>query len=251
MMKHRILLVAGLGLLAGSVSAQTLYSTTFEEFSMGSIDGQHGWLSTDTGIAITGAEAGVTPFSGDQMVRFPTTTEVNFANYAWRDVTAAWGARDAGHQIARASVRLFIPESIGAEYEFGLAAWSGQTWLAEAMVNTATNTIWLYSPAVGGIVNTGVSPSRNEWNLLQVYLDYSSGQLTASLNGVWVGESTPFDTSESFTDYTLSAYTFDGVANLNAYYDDFSMEAVPEPASLAALAAGVAALIARRRRSRA
>lgn len=262
-MKKRILLAVAIGVLLGATaSAQTVYSTGFENppFTPGSIVGQDGWLAGSTtgnsqSIVSTFAYAGTQSLSWDNSSTFNSFYSVR------RPFDGQNGAITATTPL-EISAWLFIDPSTGADRLYGTYA-----------TNTGTGTLGSTALGLtiggGGDVRAGTTWSATYsgavlynnpaliGNWVKVLLSYDgvgggAAVYDSGLNLLW---------STTFPTVSLANANGAGVGswNLNlgtdyntttarlgmGYHDNLDISVVPEPASILAL--GLALLALRRR----
>jgi MYXO-CTERM domain-containing protein len=110
----------------------------------------------------------------------------------------------------------------------------------------------LYQDADGILTPTGDVVPFGQWNHYTLELNYDTKQYTGFLNGAAVVTSPFIDPGiTGFTDAPISALASDAAslatATGTAYFDNYSITVVPEPAGLALVGLGSLALIRRRR----
>lgn len=244
-MRH-LLGLAFVAALAAPASALTFYSTSFEAsdgFSVGDLDGQAGWAHTgnysiDTGQARTGTQA----------VRW---TDID-GGYAWTDLPTAYSGTDA----LLSQIFVYLDSaSANDERVFGLRLWgntAGSVYQGGAGVTIDSSgairagdtysELWDDSSIVGN-----VSDPTGRW--IRVQIEYTPGATTANVDVDGMDFAVGVDTAfAEVTDVDLFSEWRDVEVDSTAWYDDYSVGVVPEPATMIALGTGAAALLARRRR---
>lgn len=114
----------------------------------------------------------------------------------------------------------------------------------------------LYQDDQGFFTETGVIAPFGVFNRFLLEMDYNTQQYRAYFNGVQVGTSPFVDPGIiGFTDAPLAALaaTFESIetASGTAFYDNYSIEIVPEPTALGLIGLGSIALLRRRRAAQA
>lgn len=253
MIKLRASALLALGVLAAAAPATVLYQTGFETgegFAIGGLDGQADWFSDGDSIAVSGASGGVNPSGGSQMVAYPSGTAGGEVFYSWTDLSVLWENRPANQNKLVVNVDIFIPEATENVFDIGLAIWGFDTaysFLGEVDLSTDVDAVRLYDSFASPTETTSTF-QRGVWNRLGFIADWDTGTLTAILNGVIVAETGAFEnTGAPLADVDLSVFSLDDSAVNTIYFDNFTVESVPEPATMAALALGVAALARRRK----
>lgn len=254
--------------VVGAVSAHAQsYSSNFDALSLGNLNGQDGWVtgSGTTNLPTVTNNNSFSP-SNSVFLNFPgTNATFNSVSHA-----LAAGAPSPATRFISGSARIFVQSLAGADRYFGIGFGTG---------TLATN--GFIGIALGGNGLRGGGGSYASYNSL------TTGQLqnrtTADFVGRWV--SVAFEADRSLTTNN-ARFTFSGLGtsggaatesfvksvnfgttNLthvqmfsdwgssstvtgSAYIDNvnFSASAVPEPASMAVLGLGVAALLRRRKK---
>lgn len=145
-----------------------------------------------------------------------------------------------------ASVKVRVDSTAPVSNRSGLDVWGasnlgGLAIRSDGTVATSTTGTW---STVAGF--TAASNTWHEVKLVMAYTSATTGTMQRYLNGVAVG--TPTVLSSAFTDADLYAST-GGALSRNVNFDDYKLEVVPEPATMAALGLGLAT-VARRRKSK-
>lgn len=149
-------------------------------------------------------------------------------------------------EIWIASVKVRVDSTAPAANRSGLDVW-GATNLGGLAIRSdgtvATSTTGTWSTVAG------LSAANNTWHEIKLVMTYTTattGTMQRFLNGTAVGAATAL--GSAFTDADLYAST-GGATSRNSNFDDYKLEVVPEPATMAALGLGLAAM-ARRRKSK-
>lgn len=242
-MNKTILIAAALAAAAVS-QAQVLAQTSFETaegYTVGDLSGQQGFIVDGDGYEVSADRAK----TGSQSVKFDSEPQVG-SNWAWQDLGVTPGSGGVA-PVVKSSVWVFIaPPATStntATSSFGLDAYDFSVSRVATMRIRSDGTL-ATAVGTGSLTITNIGIVRDQWYLLEMDLDYTTKTASFRVDGVARG-------SGSFTNTTLG--DVDLVANATGfdigYYDDLQIEAVPEPATIAALGAGLVALARRRRRS--
>lgn len=241
-------LFASMAALAFSAvaSAQLQYGTGFEAadgfVAGGDLNGQNGWAGNVNYDVVNDFAR-----TGSQSVRWTGTG----GTYAWVDLANPYD----GAQALRSSVWVFIDAATANdERVFGLRLWgndagavyggsAGVTVDSGGSIRVGDTYAEMYddSNIAGNVAN-----ATGRW--MEIMVLYTPGANTATV-GV-DGQEFAIDVATARTsilDVDLFCDWRDVNANTTGWFDDYSVEAVPEPATLLALSAGVA-LMARKRR---
>jgi hypothetical protein len=249
------ILLGSFTLLAGIANAQ-LYSTSFETsqgYTSGvSAAGIDGWAA---GSGSGSGQTASTDYAsaGTQSLKF-TYTGGTFASV--RHALPTFGAN-----AVTISSDIYVPSGNGADRLFGLYLSSSATGTLGSTVlglsigsNGAVRAgkTWsaTYGAATIGTAATGSFADR--WLNISLTFDPATFVGTTTISGFGAGQSA---ITSSFTAVTAplninvdADYLTSASAAGTAYFDNLSVSAVPEPASMAALGLGVAALLRKKRK---
>jgi hypothetical protein len=225
--------------------SQILYETSFESpFTPGALGGQQGWATDLAGWFVAGTVGSVTPSSGNQMVQGNQGANNNYAYLT--NGPSLWAGRNSWNQMARTGVDVFMPANVTGG-DVGLSAWSPTlAFIGLAFLDPISNTMWINSPGTSW-VNTNLAFSRDTWNRVELFLNYDTGTLRAALNGNLAAAAGSFSTATVLG--TVEMTMFSTTTPATVFFDNYTFEAVPEPATMLALLGGVAGLALRRRKA--
>ena len=120
-------------------------------------------------------------------------------------------------------------------------------------VDSTTGDVLIQQTGTGAFVETTADVAFGQWNRFVLEMDYGTDTYTAYVNGVAVG-SQPFvdDGVVAFTDAPLAALAAGGspadlAAAGTAFYDNYTIEIVPEPSTVAIIGLASLAVLRRRR----
>ena len=231
-------LILGVGTLALSAVgfSQVLFSAGFEAgegYSLGNISGQNGWVANDaTAANVINTNAA----SGSQSLQV--------TGNSWWWPTISYNPTTNVNKILRVQWSMFVPSGQSA----GIDIYTVDVERVGAM-RVLTNGNVGFIHFVGGTtqttVDTGVAAAANTWNTFRMDLDFTAGTWQGRLNGVQVG---PTATIRTGINAVIADADIQGVSTTASVFDDYSVEAVPEPGTMIALAGGALALLRRRRK---
>lgn len=254
--------IAAAAAVALIVPAQAfVYSTGFESgegWSLGAATGQNGFTSFEISAGVPGTAAvisDVNPLTGDQHLSL--LNDPNVGPGALNGVfTPDWAADiEADHTFFDVSFDVFISNTGGADYQF-----AAQNPTA-GFLNWRVNFDWqnniqvLDSDGAGGFVfvDTGIDYTVGEYVNFRVFVDstantadyyYGGNLIYSGVNVAGVGNGV--NQVILFNDNFHLAGESGDIDNFN-----FETSAVPEPGTMIALGAGLAALAARKRNKKA
>lgn len=232
--------------IAAVSAAQTLASDNFEAATVGSqLKTVSGWDSTgDTGLVISSTQArGTKSVQAD----FSTSGWTSGSKWNWKNIS--YDPTATSNKRLESEVWIFLGSGHTAGSQLGLDAYDASvSRFAMTRINVQTGDVLLFN----GTTTVGTATGKttlNAWNKLTLVMDFQALTATVKVNDVDAGLSTAI-TSGTVTDVDLVAFKATGDTGNNVFFDDYKVAAVPEPASVAALGLGVAALLRRRRLSR-
>ena len=264
-----LLLAAALSASLHSASAQTLYSTGFENppFANGStLLGQDGWstaippfLNPNAAVITNSvAQSGLQSVRvrGVDLVGAPEVSPYGAVGSYRRPLGYDAGAGPSSVQL-QASVRLDGPTlGTGDFFAANIVARTGDGFAGELSLSS--------DGFIYGYVGTGddiplfTTPvTLNAWHTLGILVDFAANTYTFSVDGT-SSSAIAFDpafVSDVLVRESLVVYARpDAGGNVRsaftAYYDNVSATAVPEPATASLLTFGCASLLSFRRRTR-
>lgn len=253
-----VLAIAAVWATATTAFAQVPFSTSFEAsegfIAGGSADGIDGWAN-GSGGGVSHSVSTAQAFTGTQSIVFDNSG----SNTSFYSIRRALNNDYSLVPVVTVSTKLYIDGSTGADRLYGLLGTNsatgtmGSTILGITVSGTGVvraGATWgsTYSGAGIGTFTTG---HADRWLTLTFTFDSTTRAATASAsNGVetftWSGTA---GSTGNLLNFNLGS-DYDGSAARNGigYFDD--VQAVPEPATLAALGLGALALVRRRRNAK-
>ncbi len=131
----------------------------------------------------------------------------------------------------------------------GISAFNGSDPLGYAGVDASTDNVE-YSGAGNVLTSSSTYVTSGSWNFFRLLLNYNTQQEQLYVNGNFV-EQSPFasgTTENGITDADISSFDTTAGGTLTAYFDNYSVAAVPEPASGTILVLAASVSMLRRRR---
>ncbi len=235
-MRKATVLVIVLGLVAAA-HATVLYSTGFEPptFVAGSsLVGQDGWL----GDNVTAAQIQTAVvYAGTQAASFDSSPVVS----AWWWKVTPFDPVGAGEPIVEVSAQMRLGSVGTASGSWGIDVYDSAVSRSALMYVDSTNAVKIYDVEGATAISTGITVTRDTWFSFKLVMDYANDTYYGVVNGVQTVTTnlgSQLDLSDADIRVTGAQYDM-------CYVDDFSIGAIPEPASLLLL--GLGALALRRR----
>ena len=241
--------LVGSCLAASQADAAVLYQTGFENppFTPGPIAGQDGW-------SVFGPSAGsfvenTFAFAGTQAV------EVNPALFPGQ--SGPFKEVDTSSPIVTQSAEIYLKSSTNeTSWQYATLGPGFVNFAAGIDIDVTTGAIHSITqgfPVIGTF-------TRNVWHNVSLDLNYATDTYAVVLDGSFLASNIPFcGNSGAFCtgSSTISSYgdgffdSFGGISGQNdvGYIDNYSVSAVPEPASLTLIGSGLLALAFLRRRA--
>ncbi|MCA0362342.1 MAG: PEP-CTERM sorting domain-containing protein [Armatimonadetes bacterium] len=246
---NKTLFAAALAVLAVGAQAQ-VYSTSFEAptFSVGDLNGQDGWSSTNSGTP-TWTISGDRAKTGTQSVKWSDAGVPSTSSFAWRDVSSFATNPVPG---LTASFSVFIEQNSAASRRFGFDVFYDSSDWTRLVIDKNTGIFANTNIGSGTLSQVGTlgTAAAGRWVDISVSINFVTRAVSAKVDGINIA-------MPSLSAATTQASDIDLFRGLNnplsgetglAYFDDVTYEAVPEPTTMALLALG--AVVANRRRNK-
>lgn len=247
---NKTLLAAALAVFAVGAQAQ-VYSTSFESptFSVGNLEGQDGWSTTNT-TQPTWTVSADRAKTGTQSVKWSDAgVTTGTSSFAWRDVSSF-----ATNPVPalNASFSVFIEQNSAASRRFGFDVFYNTSDRSRLVIDK--NTGVFANTAIGSTtlsqLGTLSTASAGRWVDISVSINFVTKAVSATVDGINIALPSLGASTTEATDIDLFRglnSPLSGETGL-AYFDDVTYQAVPEPTTMALLALG--AVVANRRRNK-
>jgi len=220
--------------------AQVLWSDNFDSYSVGSLNGQGGWVlqNPPSNVVAEGNGRPLAHTSGQMVLQQPATAAA-FALH----VPTGWNGRTAGNDTLVMTGAIYVSSgtsNLGSAVMQVIGFNGGPSSMGHVGL---INNRFVYG--TGNSLFLGTAATMDQWNEVRIEVDTITNVSKLYGNGVLQG-------TESFTSgLVMNSWIFQttslgGAVSNPVYYDSMQAEAVPEPFTLVGL--GLAGLVAARRK---
>jgi hypothetical protein len=244
------LMAAGLMMgIAVAANAQVLYQTNFDSFAVGTqVNTLPEWNVLGDDVMTIQSD----PSSSGRSVRFDWATTPGTGSY-WNYVSLGYDSTLTTNKILVGRVRFYMSADSTASTQgpfLGLDAYdTAISNVARIRANASNRTVQLAPGASYTVTTEANAWNFNTWNSLELVMNFNTRTVSGFLNGVSLGAPVAMThTSTDVADISMFGTRTVGMQSSGMFLDDYTVEAVPEPATLGALGL-IAALSARRRKS--
>jgi hypothetical protein len=230
-MRKSIPLTIGAAILLASAAATSAasFSTNFDNYSVGNINGQDGWVNDNTGIGAVNPDIIADPTGGNH-------GRVLRVNYTAADSDWSGAFRATGDLIAEGAQRFTL------SWDQWRPALDDNVWISESITDpTWWGVEWDTSQKLhmDGFNDPSGVLAVNQWQNIRLVFDAQAQTIQGFVNGASFGTASGVSLS-SFRgiDFEFSGTEAGGGVHGPLYLDNVSLQtaAVPEPTSLLALA---------------
>lgn len=231
-------------------SANDVYSTTFNDYTNGTLTGQLAWTGVagtwavsasvntgQTGFSVVTNDGSLYPPSGaGKMVRMTTSRFANDRTKAWLDLanSGKWASASAGgNGVLQATFQMYVPSGALIPCTFGImVSKSSSETAGGVVVNGQTGAISYLDNgyAASNRYPVGSSVTLNAWHTFTYRWNVATGAVTIAVDGITVSEHNTTLTGGLYAVNLFSTNdTAAGTTPLNAvsYADELSIQAVP------------------------
>ncbi|HZH98429.1 MAG TPA: PEP-CTERM sorting domain-containing protein [Fimbriimonadaceae bacterium] len=257
-----------LALAASSVSmAQVTYSTNFDTMSIGNLAGQDGWI-TGSGTSNVPAVTNNAWLSSPNSVML---TRPASGGSSFNSVSRAFapGAANAANRMLIASADIFVQSIAGTDRYFGIgfgtSALATGGYMGIALggngLRGGGGSYASYNDLAGGLLQSrALGDFSGRWVRVSVAADrmLTTNNVVFTFSGLGTSggnatetftKSVNFGTTNISHIQLFSDWGSSSTVAGTAFVDNVSFQAVPEPATMAVMGLGVAALLRRRKRA--
>jgi hypothetical protein len=209
---------------------------------------QHGPNPPSAGNASVQSSSS-SPQSGTGNARVNSASGVGSNNFRvlYRNMASTWAGRPMGSDNMLITGWVYVPSTTTGFFNFEIQGPGGSIGIRR---ETAGQLRGYFGGTTTGLVNF----NTNTWNKMELYVGRTTGTAQYFLNGSSMGTISSGSINVGWNPVNWGALSFvptgSGLTG-PVHVDTMKFEAVPEPASMAALGLGLAAMIRRRKAKKA
>jgi hypothetical protein len=233
-MRRTLVLVVCCALTMAASAATTLYSTGFEApaFTAGlSLIGQGGWVGDSSAPLVQTSVV----YAGQQAVAIDSSPILGTEWY-WK--VTPYNPIASGNPVIEVSTMMRLGSTGTPSGSWAIDVYDSAVARVGLMYVDNTNAVWIYDVEGAAAVATGITVSRDKWLNFKLVMNYANDTYYGLIDGV----PTPTTNLGSQADFSDADLRVSGPLFDTAYFDDFSVTAVPEPSALVLIAVGALAL---------
>lgn len=233
-----------LGCLAPLASyAQVLWSDNFDSHSLGSLEGQGGWLlqNPPSNVVEEGNGRPLAHTSGQMVLQQPATSAAFALHFP-----DGWNTRNVGNDTLVLTGAIYVSSgtsNLGSAI-FQVVGFNGSA--SRMGFVGLINNQFIYG--TGDSLFLGSSAAMDQWNEIRMEIDTVANVSRMYGNGVLQGTES-FTAGLAVNNWGFQTTSLGGAVSNPVYFDSMQAEAVPEPFTLAGL--GLAGLAVSRRKRKA
>lgn len=250
----KLAFMGALSLVVASAHAVVLYTENFDSYASGTdLHNVSGWQTQSgpnppaAGSAfVQSGSPGAQSGSNYARVNQAVGTGSNTFRVLYRNMGPAWSSRPGGSDNVLITGWIYVPTTTTASFNFE------QQMSGMSAIGIRRNSPTELAGYIGGSTTANVNFNTNHWNQLQIFIGRTTGNAEFFLNGSSMGTigGVGMGNNPGFLGILNFVPSGSGLTG-PIYADSLRYEAVPEPATMAALGLGVAALIRRRKAKKA
>ncbi len=238
-MKTFALSVAALAMVAGSAQAQVLKYAGFEAsegYVLGDLFGQNGWTDDGNVANVTTAQAA----SGSRSISINSSP---VASSAWWWPSINYNTATSANKVIKASTDMYLATGGSKSANWGIDLYDNNVNRISALWVNSSGFLNYWNGTTTVVTSTAVS--YDTWHNIAITVDYTTLKASFALDNVTIASG--INVSAGITSIFADAdYNLQGAGFDTTYFDNYKVEAIPTPGSLALL--GLGGLFAGRRR---
>lgn len=226
--------------------SQSLWVDNFDSLSTGNLAGQNGWLTTVSPVqVVTGGGTNPPADSGQQMASNQPTSNTLSSGFIF--APPIWANRQAGNDTLVLRGSIFVSNGTNN---------LGSAILQVVGTNPTAQRMGFVGIAAGKFIFGtgdnilfGSNATLDQWNTFRLEVDTAANSSKFFANENLLGTQN-FTSGLALNNWGFATVALNGDLTKPVFYDTMSVEAVPEPASLAIIGASFLAIIKARGRQK-